>query len=59
MACRTANQAWSKGLDAVHTVNSNSRTANVANFQSNIQLSRFTAYPDGSLSQSIRSWLSL
>jgi len=28
MASRTANQAWSKGLDAVRTVNSDSRTAN-------------------------------
>ena len=27
MACRTANQAWSKGSDAVHTVNDNSRTS--------------------------------
>jgi len=26
MAYRTANQAWSKGLDAVQTVNCNSRT---------------------------------
>ena len=35
MASRTSNQAWSKGLYQVHTVNSNSRNskANIAYFQ--------------------------
>ena len=37
----------------VHTVNSNLQTANVAFFQRKIQLSRFSAYPDGSSSQLI------
>jgi hypothetical protein len=27
-ATSTSNQAWSKGLDALHTVNSNKRTSN-------------------------------
>jgi hypothetical protein len=35
----------------VHTVNSNLQTANVAYFQTKIQLTRFSAYPNGSPSQ--------
>jgi len=52
MASRTSNQAWLKDLDAgtYQTVTAELQTANVACFQRKIQLSRFSAYPDGSLS---------
>jgi hypothetical protein len=56
MASRTSNQAWSKGLDAgthCKIVTAELQTANVAYFQRKIQLSGFSVYPDGSLSQLI------
>ena len=57
MASRTSNQAWPEGLDActiLQIVTAEIQTANVAYFQRKIQLSGFSVYPDGSLSQLIR-----
>ena len=53
MAYRTSKQALPKDLDA-GTVTAELQTANVACFQIKIQLSGFSAYPDGSPSQLIR-----
>ena len=52
MASRTSNQAWST---QVHIVNSESelQTANVTYLPRKIQLSGFSAHPDGSPSQLI------
>jgi len=47
---RTSYQAWSKGLDSgtyCRLVTAELQTANVTYFQRKIQLSGFSAYPDG------------
>ena len=58
MGSRTANQAWSQGLDPgmyiLWIVTAELQTANVAYFQRKIQLSEFSAYPDGTPSQLIQ-----
>ena len=56
MASRTANQAWSKDLDAGtwYLVTAELQDANLAYFQRKIQLSGLSPYADVSSSQLIR-----
>ena len=57
MASRTSHQAWSKGFRRryiPYIVTAELRTVNVAYFQIKIQLSRFSAYPQGSPPELIR-----
>ena len=57
MASGTSYQAWAKGFRSryiLSIVTAGLQTANVVYFQRKIQLSGFSAYPDGSPSQLIR-----
>jgi len=54
MASKTSNQAWLKIFRCRYIVTAKLQTTKVAYFQRKIQLSRFSAYPDGSPSQLIQ-----